>query len=50
MDVKRRRIKVLVDTWGEIMLRSGEGLSRGGIVEILRENYKRSSMTSSHKR
>jgi len=44
MDVKRRRIKVLVDTWGEIMLRSGEGLSRGGIVEILRENYKRSGV------
>lgn len=41
MDVKRKRLKILVDVWGEIMSRAGGSITRAEVVEILRERYKK---------
>jgi hypothetical protein len=41
MDVKRKRLKILVDMWGEIMSRSSEGLTREEVIKILRNRYER---------
>jgi hypothetical protein len=41
MDVKRKRLKILVDVWGEIIARSSERLTREEVIEILRKRYER---------
>jgi len=41
MDVKRKRLKILVDVWGEIMSRAGESLTRSEVIEILKERYRK---------
>ncbi|PWV36709.1 MAG: hypothetical protein DJ555_05890 [Desulfurococcaceae archaeon] len=38
MDVRRKRLRVLVDAWGEILSRNGK-LSREDLVAILKEAY-----------
>ncbi|MEM1610343.1 MAG: DUF2192 domain-containing protein [Sulfolobales archaeon] len=41
MDVKRKRLKILVDVWGEIITRSSEKLTREEVIEILRRRYEK---------
>ncbi len=43
MDVKRKRLRVLVDVWGEILSR-GRGLSREDLIAILKNEYSRSGV------
>lgn len=43
MDVKRKRLRVLVDVWGEILSRDGK-LTREDLVSILKEEYSRSGV------
>ncbi|MEM4971563.1 MAG: DUF2192 domain-containing protein [Sulfolobales archaeon] len=41
MDVKRKRLKILVDVWGEIITRSSEKLTREEVIEMLRRRYEK---------
>ncbi len=43
MDVRRKRLRVLVDVWGEILSRDGK-LSREDLIAILRSEYARSGV------